>query len=73
MSKSKVKTMLVVFPDSNYLVHKEFLPQGQTVNDTYYIDVAKSFKYKYENIIEFLTKYNVAKLRQPPYCSDLTP
>ncbi len=31
MSKSKVKTMIIVF-DSNGIVRKEFVPPGQTVN-----------------------------------------
>lgn len=39
MSKSKVKTMLIVFFDAKGLVHKEFVPQGQTVNSTYYVQV----------------------------------
>lgn len=39
MSKSKVKTMLIVFFDAKVVVHKEFVPQGQTVNATYYVDV----------------------------------
>lgn len=39
MSKSKVKTMFIVFFDAKVVVHKEFVPQGQTVNATYYVDV----------------------------------
>jgi len=39
MSKSKVKTMMICFFDSNGLVHKEFLPPGQTVNQQFYIEV----------------------------------
>jgi hypothetical protein len=39
MSNSKVKTMLIVFFDVKGVVHKEFLPQGQTVNAPYYVDV----------------------------------
>ena len=35
MSKSKIKTMLICFFDSQG-VHKEFVPQGQTVNKQYY-------------------------------------
>jgi hypothetical protein len=41
MSKSKVKTMLVFF-DVKGVVHKEFLPQGQTINAPYYVDVPPS-------------------------------
>ena len=35
-SKSKVKVMLIVFFDIQGIVHFEFLPQGQTVNQTIY-------------------------------------
>ena len=36
MSKSKIKTMLICFFDSHGVVHKEFVPQGQTVNQHFY-------------------------------------
>ena len=35
-SKSKVKVMFLVFFDIQGIVHFEFLPQGQTVNQTFY-------------------------------------
>jgi len=38
MSKSEIKTMLICFFDSQGLIHKEFLPQGQTVNEQYYCE-----------------------------------
>lgn len=38
-SKSKVKTMLITFFDSKGIIHKEFLPPGQTVNKIFYRDV----------------------------------
>lgn len=44
MSKSKVKTMLIVFFDSKGVVHKEFVPQGQTVNAAYYVDVLERLR-----------------------------
>lgn len=44
MSKSKVKTMLIVFFDAKGVVHKEFLPQGQTVNAPYYVDVLERLR-----------------------------
>jgi len=34
--KSKVKTMLIVFFDSQGIVHKEFVQEGCTVNAEYY-------------------------------------
>ena len=39
MSRSRVKTMIIVFFDSCGIVHKEFLPPGQTVNHAFYKDV----------------------------------
>ncbi len=37
--KSRIKTMLVTFFDFQGLIHKEFVPTGQTVNANYYKDV----------------------------------
>ena len=38
-SKSKIKYMLICFIDSQGVVHKEFVPQRQTVNKQYYREV----------------------------------
>jgi len=35
MSKSKIKSMLICFFDSQRIVHKEFLPPGQTVKSNF--------------------------------------
>jgi len=39
MSKLKIKSMLICFFDSQGVVHKEFVPQGQAVNKLYYREV----------------------------------
>jgi len=39
MSKSKIKSILICFFDSQGIVHKEFVPPGQTVNQTFYQEV----------------------------------
>jgi len=39
MSKSKIKWMVICFFDSQGIVHKEFVPPGQTVNQTFYQEV----------------------------------
>jgi len=39
MSRSQVKTMLVCFFDHKGLVHYEFIAQGQTVNQQWYLKV----------------------------------
>jgi len=38
---AKVKTMLIAFFDSNSIIHKEFVPVGQTVNSASYEEVLK--------------------------------
>lgn len=44
MSKSKVKTMLIIFFDSRGIVHKEFVPPGSTVNAAFYKEVLLRLK-----------------------------
>lgn len=44
MSKSRIKTMLIVFFDVRGIVHFEFVPQGQTVNGAFYQEVLKRLK-----------------------------
>jgi len=44
MSTSKIKSMLICFFDSNGIVHKKFVPPGQTVNQTFYREVLKRFR-----------------------------
>lgn len=39
--KSKVKTMLITFFDKEGIIHKEFVPAGQTVNAAFYLEVLK--------------------------------
>ena len=39
MSRSRVKVMLIAFFDQKGLVHHEFVPDGQTVNQTFYKQV----------------------------------
>jgi [histone H3]-lysine36 N-dimethyltransferase SETMAR len=43
-SKSKIKTMLICFFDSQGIVHKEFVPQGQTVNHVFYCEVLERLR-----------------------------
>jgi hypothetical protein len=44
MSKSKIKSMLICFFDSQGIVHKEHVPPGQTVKQTFYPQVLKRLK-----------------------------
>ena len=42
MSKSKVKVMLIAFFDIKGIVHFDFLPQGQTVNQYVYKEILRN-------------------------------
>ena len=44
MSKSRVKSMLIIFFDSKGIVHMEFVPPGQTVNQTFYLQVLERLR-----------------------------
>ena len=44
MSRSRVKTMIIVFFDSRGFVNKEFVPPGQTVNHAFYKDVLERLR-----------------------------
>ncbi|UYV70307.1 hypothetical protein LAZ67_7002482 [Cordylochernes scorpioides] len=44
MSKSRIKTMIIVFFDIRGIVHCEFVPQGQTVNSVFYLEVLRRLK-----------------------------
>jgi len=42
--QSKKKAMLTVFMNYNGIVHHEFLPEGQTVNNEYYLGVMRCLR-----------------------------
>jgi len=44
MSRSRVKTMIIVFFDSRGIVHKQFVPPGQTVNHAFYKGVLERLR-----------------------------
>jgi len=50
MNISRVKTMIIVFFDSRGIVHKEFIPPGQTVNHTFYKDVLERFRKQVQRV-----------------------
>ena len=44
MNKSKIKSMFICFFESQGIVHKEFVPPGQTVNQTFYREVLERLR-----------------------------
>jgi hypothetical protein len=42
--KSNVKKMLISFFDANGIVHSEFIPNGETVNQAFYLQVLKCLR-----------------------------
>lgn len=44
MSKSRVKSMLITFFDAKGVIHREFLPAGQTVTGAFYLQVLRRLK-----------------------------
>ena len=42
--RSNVKIMLISFFDANEIVHREFVPPGQTVNQQFYLEVLKRLR-----------------------------
>lgn len=44
MSRSRVKSMLIVFFDGKGLIHKEFVPSGQTVTGVFYAGVLRRLR-----------------------------
>ena len=50
MSRSRVKTMIIVFFESRGIVHKEFVPPGQTVNHAFYKDVLERLRKRVQRV-----------------------
>ena len=50
MSRSKVKTMIIVFFDSRGIVHKEFVPPGMTVNQAFYRDLMERLRKRVQRV-----------------------
>ena len=49
ISRSRVKNMIIAFFDRRGIMHKEFVPPGQTVNHAFYKDVLERLSKKGPN------------------------
>ena len=54
MSRSRVKTMIIVFFDSRDIVHKEFVSPGQTVNHAFYKDVLERLRKRVQRVRRYV-------------------
>ena len=50
MSKSKIETIIICFFDSHGVVHKDFVPQGQTVNKQYFREALERLRKKVHRV-----------------------
>jgi len=62
---SHVKVMLMVFFDSEGVVHYEFLSQGQTINEEYYLEVM-------QRLHEAVRKKDLMRGGRIDECSNMT-
>ncbi|UYV82258.1 hypothetical protein LAZ67_21001480 [Cordylochernes scorpioides] len=77
----KIKTMLITFFDSSGIIHKEFVPAGQTITGEIYLKRFETWCLLHDNapshssliVRRFLAKNNVCVLNHPPYSPDLAP
>jgi len=50
LQKSKGKTLLIAFFDSDGIIHKEFVPAGQTMNSAFYEEVLKQLLWRIHRV-----------------------
>ena len=77
--RSKIKVLLTVFFDASGVVHHEYLPEGSTVNQTYYIEVLKRLRdailqpIQPSELVSFWPNIPSLFFPIPPYSPDLAP
>jgi hypothetical protein len=79
--RSRIKTMLIIFFDSQGVVHKEFVPEGKTVNAEFYIGVMDRLLKRFQWVRPaafcsrdfFLLHDNVCAHKAANVCQFLTP
>ena len=65
MSKSKIKSMLICFFDNQGIVHTEFVPQGQTVNQFYYREILERPRKRVIRVRPSITKIGCSITTMP--------
>jgi len=69
MRKSKIKTMLICFLESQGLGHKEFAPQGRTVNKQYYREVLQWLRKRIHHVLpEIANTWMLHHGNAPSHC-----
>ena len=71
-SRSRVKTTLIVFFDSRGIVHKEFVPPGQTVNHAFYKDVLERLRKRVQRVRRDIADDWVLHHDNAPACTALS-
>jgi len=79
--RSHIRTMLIMFFDSQGVVHEEFIPQGMTVNAEFYKGVMDRLLKRIQQVRPaafcsqdfFLLHDNASAHRAPSVCQFLTP
>jgi acyl-CoA thioesterase FadM len=78
-----MKTTLTTFFDIKCTVHFEFIPQGQTLNQAYYVEILKRLRedvhtkgFNFDLTIEFSTRQflahkSITEMEHPFYSPDL--
>jgi hypothetical protein len=79
--RSRIKTMLIFFFDSQAVVHKEFIPEGKTVNSEFYKGVMDRLLKRIQRVCPaefcsrdfFLLHDNAPAHKAANFCQFLTP
>ena len=71
MSKSRIKSMLIVFFDSKDIVHREFLPLEQTVNAAFCVEVLQTLRNRVARVRPEIADEWILNHNNPPSHSSI--
>ncbi|UYV74190.1 hypothetical protein LAZ67_11002371 [Cordylochernes scorpioides] len=66
MRKSRIKTMIIVCFDIRGIVHCEFVPQGETVNSAFYLEVLRKLKRRIARVRTDIKTLSSSTMTMPP-------